>query len=114
MRIVCLSFRSPLFDSLPSPSICKLVNLSTNIGTLDLTQRLLKENKNRHAVGHWTREDNRNAKELFSQFAHSRNCSAQDPEFWYSVKRSELLRDKVCITTQYVPMIHRVCREPPS
>jgi len=59
-----------------------------------LTQRLLKDPKIKHPIGHWTRDDNKNAKDLFIQFAISRNCSAQNPEFWYSVKRSELLKEK--------------------
>lgn len=46
-------------------------------------------------MGHWTRDDNQNAIELFTQFARARNASAQDPAFWYSLKRSDLFNEKV-------------------
>ena len=69
----------------------KLIILLRTISA-DINQEEIKTNKK---SGYWTGEDQRNIVLFFDEFARERNGNSQDPNFWYTVKRSEIKESKV-------------------
>jgi hypothetical protein len=55
-----------------------------------------KQEEFKQKSGYWTNDDQSNVIRFFDNFAHERNGNPHDPNFWYTVKRSEVKEGKVC------------------